>query len=68
MGNWGTPYMIGIYCVFGAAALYILTPTSTIDNALTKTHKAVTATAREFTEYRGGSATKRHKRKSCKKH
>jgi hypothetical protein len=69
MGNWGTPYMFGIYSVFAAAAIYLMIPTSTIDNALIKTHKAVT----EFTatEYRGGSATKRHKRhklKSCKKH
>jgi len=69
MGNWGTPYMFGIYSVFAAAVIYLMIPTKTIDDGLIKIYD--TATGFTATEYRGGSATKRHKRhklKSCKKH
>jgi hypothetical protein len=85
MGNWGKPGAIFIYSIFGAAIIYVLTPSKTIDKGLYKVYDTVTGFRNNITDspvnilksnssksskysVRGGSATKRHKRKSCKKH
>jgi len=68
MGNWGKPYMIGIYCVIGLGVLFNLDTiagTNVADKAMIKAYSKFTGiTNRSFSG--GGSKTKRHKKQ--KKH